>query len=72
MFYKCTAALVASIITEGRNEEEARAKAEPILRLKLRDPATIKSLDPKIIKTEPYAFSNAKIILSGGPLSVQY
>lgn len=72
MYYKCTAALVASIITEGRNEEEARAKAEPILRFKLRDAATIKSLDPKFIKAEPYAFSNAKISLSGGPLSGEY
>lgn len=72
MIYKCRAMLCASCLVDAKDEEEARAKAEPILRLKLRDPATIKSLEPKFIKAEPYAFSNAKISLFGGPLSGEY
>ena len=72
MYYKVSTTIQARIIVEANSEDAARARALPLLRQKLADPAR-EPLDPKFVKAEPYAFANAKISLPGaGPSSGEY
>lgn len=72
MIYKCRAMLRASCLVDAKDEEDARRKAESIIREKLSKPEDV-PLDSNALKVEPFDFMNKKIILCGcGPLSGEY